>query len=77
MTYNVLTANTGIATISAANPNLDGSGSVQLVLTAADNGTLVKSVIIKAVNPVLTGMVRLFIRPSGGSLELYKEVPIP
>ena len=77
MTYDFLSANTGITTISAANPNLDGSGSMQLVLTAAGNGTIIKSVTIKAVNPVLTGVVRLFVGPKVGDPYLYREVTIP
>ena len=78
--YSLLTANTGIATISVANPSLDGSGTTVSVITAAANGTIVRSVTIKAIAPVRDGMVRLFIkRPNGPSsfiINLYEEIAI-
>ena len=43
-------ANTGFVTISTANSNLDGTGTTALLLTAGNNGTLVKTLIIKAQN---------------------------
>jgi len=73
--YSLQTANTGIAAISSANTSLTGA-SATTVLTAAASGTLVKSVIIKAIVPVTTGMVRLFIS-NGTTTALYKEIPIP
>jgi len=69
------TANTGIAQLSLANSSLTGAGST-LVLAAAASGTLVKSVTIKATEPVSLGMIRLFIR-FGVQYSLYKEVPVP
>lgn len=74
--YSLLIANNGIVTISTANPNLDGSGSVSTVLTAGANGTIIKSVTIKATAPVVSGMVRLYLKKSGDVI-LYKEVPVP
>lgn len=58
--YSLLTANTGIGDIRNANPFLDGSGNTTTILTAGANGTLIKSVIIKAAQATTTGMVRLF-----------------
>jgi hypothetical protein len=76
--YSQLTANTGVVTIATANSNLDGSGSVGTVLTAAGNGTTVKSIIIKSTAPVTTGMVRLFIgNANNTAAALYREIPIP
>jgi len=63
--YSLLTANTGIVTISVANPNLNGTGTLVTLITGAENGTIVKSVIVKAAMPVTTGMVRLFVGPDG------------
>jgi hypothetical protein len=76
--YSLLTAKTGIATISTANSNLDGSGTTATVVTAGLLGATVKSVIIKATGPVTSGMVRLFIhKVNPGITVLYKEVQIP
>jgi hypothetical protein len=74
--YSLLKANTGIATINTANPNLDGSGSTTTVLTAGLNGTIIKSITIKAAAPATTGMVRLYLKNATDTI-LYKEVPIP
>ena len=77
--YSLLTANTKFKTISVANNNLDGTGTTSSILTSGgDNGTIIKSVIIKAIQATTVGMVRLFIANSGASIvTLYKEVPIP
>jgi len=76
--YSLLTANTGIAKLNTANPNLDGSGTLVTIVTAGQLGATVKSVIIKATGPVTTGMVRLFVQNTNpGVAVLYKEVQIP
>jgi hypothetical protein len=76
--YAQQTALTGIAVIDTANPYLTGQGAIATVITGAtnENGTMVKSVIIKAAMPVTNGMVRLFVF-DGSNYSLYKEVPIP
>ncbi|MBN8696473.1 MAG: hypothetical protein J0L87_08085 [Bacteroidetes bacterium] len=70
------TANTGWAQISTANPNLDGTGTMGTVLTGASNGTLVKSVIIKATTSTSQGMIRLFIY-NGSTTRLVAEIEVP
>lgn len=70
------TANTGIILVSTANSNLDGTGTLVTVLTAAGSGTLVKSITVKAVQNTTEGMVRLFIT-NGGSTRLISEVHVP
>lgn len=70
------TANTGIVTIATANANLDGTGTLGTVLTAGANGTIIKTIIIKAQVNTTEGMVRLFVR-AGGSTFLLSEVHIP
>lgn len=70
------TANTGMVTISTANTNLDGTGTLGTVLTGASNGTLIKSVIIKAITNTTAGMVRLFVT-GGGNTRLLMEIPVP
>jgi hypothetical protein len=70
------TANTGMVTISTANTNLDGTGTLGTVLTGASNGTLVKSITIKAITNTTAGMVRLFVT-GGGNTRLLMEIPVP
>lgn len=73
--YSLLTANTGMVTIDTANSSLAGTGTTVVLTAGGTNGTIVKSVIIKAIEPVTQGMVRLFI-DNGTSVVLYKEVPV-
>ncbi len=70
------TASTGCATISTANSNLNGSGVLGTVLIAAANGTLIKSVSIKATSSTSVGMVRLFVF-NGVDSKLLMEIPVP
>lgn len=69
------TANTGMVKISTANSNLDGTGTLGTVLTAASNGTLIKSIAIKATGTTSQGMVRIFVY-DGSNTRLLLEVPI-
>jgi len=69
------TANTAMVTISTANTNLDGTGTLGTVLTAASSGTLIKSVNIKAIGNTTEGVVRLFIT-HGASTRLISEVEV-
>lgn len=75
--YSLLTANTGIGSPSTANNNLDGSGALVIAFTAGAQGSIIKSVTIKAIGQVTSGMVRLFIGTMPGNATLYKEVPVP
>jgi hypothetical protein len=70
------TANTGMVVISTANSNLDGTGTLGTVLTAASNGTLVKRITVKAQGNVTQGMVRLFVY-DGTNTRLLEEILIP
>ncbi|GAA4467026.1 hypothetical protein GCM10023093_22110 [Nemorincola caseinilytica] len=74
--YSLQTANTGIDTVSSANPALNGTGNTVSILTAGGIGATIRSVSIKAIAPVTAGMVRLFIK-KGTAIILYKEVPVP
>jgi hypothetical protein len=69
------TAKTGMVQISTANSGLDGSGSLGTVITGASNGTLIKSVWIKAITNTDQGMIRLFV-DDGGTKSLIKEIPV-
>jgi hypothetical protein len=71
------TANTGMQTISTANSNLDGSGTLSsAIITGASNGTLIKTVTIKSIQNTTHGMVRLFIY-DGSNTKLAAEIEIP
>lgn len=70
------TMNTGMVRISTANSNLDGTGTLGTVLTAAVNGTFIKTVTIKAQTNTTQGMVRLFIY-DGTNTKLISEIEIP
>jgi len=76
--YSLLTANTGIVSVSAANSSLTGAGASTVLTANGANGTIIKSIIIKATGQVTTGMVRLFLSNSDSSaVSLYREIPIP
>ncbi len=70
------TANTAMATISTANSNLDGSGTLGTVLTGASNGTLIKTVRVKAQGNTTHGMVRLYAY-DGTNTKLIYELEVP
>ncbi len=74
--YSLLTANTGIRNISAADTSLTGVGASTVLTAGGANGTIIKSIIVKAIQATTQGMVRIFI-DDGTNRVLYKEVPIP
>ena len=69
-------ANTGLATISVANPNLDGTGALETVITSGRSGMEISSITIKATEKTSEGIVRLFI-DDGSLISLYKEIYVP
>jgi hypothetical protein len=68
------TPNLGRGFIDTGNANLDGTGTVVIVLTAGANGTRVHRIVVKAITTTTAGMVRLFLK--SGSYSLYKEIPV-
>lgn len=69
-------AQTDIVTISVANSNLDGTGTVyQLCPTPSSNGSLIKNIFIKATGATRKGMIRFFVK-TGGVFYLLREVPV-
>jgi len=65
----------GIAAISTANTNRDGTGTLGTVLTAGAAGSRIDSIVIQATATTTAGMVRLFIH-DGTNARLYDEVPV-
>ncbi len=72
------TANTGVAQISVANPDRNGSGAIVSIFNAGAGlcGAFVRSITIKALASTHEGVVRIFIG-SGNKLVLMREVWIP
>ena len=68
-----LTPLIGIAQVTTANANRDGSGAIVDILTGTANGTRVDKVYIKAVGTTTAGMIRFFLY-DGTNTRLWKEV---
>jgi hypothetical protein len=69
------TANTGMALVNTANANLDGTGTTVTLLSGGSNGTLLKSITIKALGEPTEGMIRLFMF-NGANYYLIDEIMI-
>lgn len=65
----------GMAVISTANSNLDGTGTLGTVFTAGTNGSRIDTILIYATGTTTAGMVRLFIS-DGTNNRLIAEVPV-
>lgn len=65
----------GVAAISTANTNRDGSGTLGTVLTAGSNGSRVDVITVQATGTTTAGMVRLFVH-DGSVARLWREVPV-
>ena len=70
-------AKTGMALISVANSNLDGTGTIVNIITGASNGTLIDTITIKAIGNTTMGMIRLFITDGSTFTNLVGEINIP
>jgi hypothetical protein len=70
-------AKTGMVVMTAANTNLDGSGTLYTVYTAASNGTYIKNVYIKAQGNTTEGMIRLFLNDGAQGNYLLAEINVP
>lgn len=70
------TVNMGLVTISTANANKDGTGTLGDVITGASNGTVVKQLFIKAQTNTSLGMLRLYTY-NGATTGLLAEIEVP
>jgi hypothetical protein len=70
-----LTPVIGLAQVTAANANRDGTGTIVAVLTGATDGTRIHRITIHAAVTTTLGTVRLFIT-GGGVTRLWKEIAI-
>lgn len=69
------TPKVGIAAISTANTNRDGTGTIDTVFSAGASGSRIDAVTIKATGTTTAGMVRLFV-DSGATAYLFAELPV-
>lgn len=69
------TPKVGIATISTANTNRDGTGTLGTVLTAGASGTRIRRIEVQATGTTTAGMVRLYLH-DGTTAHLFLEVPV-
>jgi hypothetical protein len=72
-----LTANTGMALLNTANPNLDGAGNIQTVLIGASNGTKIKNVTIQGSGSCTRGMIRFYLSDNSTFTRIIDEVDVP
>jgi len=56
-----------VETISAANTNLDGTGTIVSLVTGVAAGTKIDEVVFKATETTTAGWVRLFVSDDGGT----------
>lgn len=65
----------GVALLSVANTNRDGSGTIETVLAAGSAGARLERIVIAARGTTTAGMVRLFVH-NGTTAYLWREVPV-
>lgn len=65
----------GIGTISTANTNRDGTGTIGTVFTAGSSGSRIDAINIQATATTTAGMIRLFVY-DGTTAHLINEVPV-
>ena len=67
----------GMATVTAANANLDGSGAIVTVASGLTEGIRIDVVEVKAIVTTTAGMIRLFLSEDNGvTWELWHEIDV-
>ncbi len=69
------TPNLGIANISTANTNKDGTGTIGTVLTAGASGSRIDGIDVKATATTTAGAIRVFIH-NGTTAFMLTEIPV-
>jgi hypothetical protein len=68
---------TDVATVSAANTNRDGTGTIVTVATGSAAGFKVNQVVTQPIVTTTAGMIRLYISTDTGTTwHLYDEIPV-
>ncbi len=65
----------GSASISTANTNLDGSGTLATLVSGSAKGTPIKRVRAIATGTTTDGFIRLFLH-DGSTARLYQQIPV-
>jgi hypothetical protein len=71
-----LTPVIGMAVISTANTNRDGTGDIATVITGATDGTRIHKITVIATVTTTAGMVRLYIADATPNIRLWREVQV-
>lgn len=61
--------------VATANTNRDGTGTIAIVATGKEKGTIIERVIAKAQGTTTAGMIRLYI-DDGSNVRLIHEIPV-
>ncbi len=69
------TPRTERATLSAANTNRDGTGTIVNLFTAGSNGSRVERITICATGTTTAGMIRLYLY-DGTNTDLWREIAV-
>lgn len=64
-----------LATISVANTNRDGTGTIANLFTAGANGSAIFRIRVKAISTTTAGMIRLY-GHDGSTTTLTREIPV-
>lgn len=65
----------GMAQVSVANSNRDGTGTLVTLITGAANGTLIDLIRVRATGATTSGMIRLFL-DDGTNTRLFQEITV-
>jgi hypothetical protein len=69
------TANIGAATVSTANTNRDGTGTIATVFTAGASGSRIEELVLKATGDPADSVVTVFLH-NGSTYFLFDEVDL-
>lgn len=69
------TPKNGVAQVTVANTNRDGTGTLATVYTAGATGSRIDSLLVQATATTTAGMIRLFIS-DGANDRLIMELPV-
>lgn len=65
----------GVAQVSVANTNRDGTGTLGTVVSAGASGSRIEEIVVEATGTTTAGMVRLFVN-DGTNTRLWREVAV-
>jgi hypothetical protein len=71
----ISTPKVGVASVSTANTNRDGTGTIATVFTAGSSGSRIEEVVLKATGDPADSVVTLFLH-DGSNFWLFDEVDL-